>query len=167
MIIHDQTMELLAELVRTNRDVEAAFIVCAAKVHDEAMSSILLAQAVVSARVSRELGHLVNGRDGGFNRGAGSKENAPNWVALHDELLADNLGGVLDECLRAEDRLLVRFRDVLEHPLSVDIFRVVKTHFAASIHNCGRLRHLRLQTLQSESARSHRYAPSVKATHSM
>lgn len=145
MIVHGQSMELVTELVRANRDLEAAFIVCAARLENDAICLRLLAQARLCAGAARELAEFIRARGGEVaDDGTWSSDTAPDWVALRAALREGNENAVLDQCSSAEDRLLVRFRDVLEHRLSGAIRSVLQTYFAALIHNRAPLRQRRL-----------------------
>jgi uncharacterized protein (TIGR02284 family) len=152
-------MDLLGELVRASRDVEAAFIVCADEVDSEALRFGLLAQAQVCGRAATELSSLASARGSKVrDDGAMGTDAAPDWVALRNALVDGDSADVLDECIRAEERLLMRFRDVFEHQLSADIGNAVAFHFGTLIQNRGRLRELRLPALlrQGHAPRDHR-----------
>jgi uncharacterized protein (TIGR02284 family) len=171
MIDCAKSLELLTALVRANRDVEAAFIVCADVIDSEPLRVRLLAQARVCAAAGRELTGLVSARGGAVSDDGTWTESAPDWIALRSALVDRNEAAVLDECAHAEDQLVARFRDVLEHPLSRDIRRAVAIHFAALIQNRGRLRELRLPALLRDQPVTRPYrlreTRSVRSTHLM
>jgi uncharacterized protein (TIGR02284 family) len=172
MIIHGQSLELVTELVRANRDLEAAFVVCAARLENDAICLRLIAQARVCASAAKELADYVRAHGGEVaDDGTWGSDTAPDWVALRNALMDGNEAAVLDECSSAEDRLLIRFRDVLEHRLSGAIRNVLQTYFATLIQNRARLRELRLPALLRERP-GPRHAPaprlrSVKMTQSL
>lgn len=171
MIVHGQRMELVTDLVRANRDLEAAFIVCAAKLDNDTVCLRLIAQARVCAGAAKELAEFIRAQgEEVADDGTWSSDTAPDWVALRTALLEGNENAVLDECSSAEDRLLVRFRDVLEHRLSGAIRSVLQTYFAALIHNRARLRQLRLPALLREQPNPRHRRPhlsSVRMTQSL
>jgi len=172
MIIQPEGMELLVELVRANRDVEAAFLVCAEQLDSEPLCSRLLKQARTCGRAAMELTELVRVHGGAVrDDGTWRTDSAPDWVALRTALVDGNNSNVLEECLRAEDQLLVRFRDVFDHDLPGAIRGAVQDHFAALIQDCGRLRELRLPALLREQPTPHYHRAqgkrSVKMSHSV
>jgi uncharacterized protein (TIGR02284 family) len=172
MIIHQESIELVTELVRANRDLEAAFIVCAARLGNDAICRRLIAQARICAGAAKELADYVRVRGGEVaDDGTWRSDTAPDWVALRGALIDGDETAVLDECSSAEDRLLVLFRDVLEHRLSGAIRDVLQTCFATLIQNRARLRELRLPALLHEQPHPrYRLGPkraSVKMTQSL
>jgi uncharacterized protein (TIGR02284 family) len=162
MIIHGQSMELVTELVRANRDLEAAFIVCAAALENDAIYLTLTAQARVCAGAAKELADYVRARGGEIaDDGTWCSDTAPDWVGLRSALIDGNETAVLEECASAEDRLLVLFRDALEHRLSGAIRDVLQTYFGTLIQNRARRRELRLPAVFREQPVPRRGPPPV------
>jgi len=146
------SVELLDELVRANLDVETAFTVCACVTSNDRLGIMLLARARLCGEAARCLS--ATGGVSQYKRAdIVSKRSTPDWVALHEAMLAHDDARVREECARAEDEVLMHFRDALEYELPWEVQRVVEKHFAALLEDYGSLRVLTLPAPAKEPRR--------------
>lgn len=144
MITQIYDHEMLADLARTNLDVETAFTVCAHSTRDERLRAMLQARALLCGNAARSLMAALSSHAYQFRDGVTRRRGAPDWMVLHAAMLAHDDASLREECVRTEEETLMRFRDLLDHDLPVDIQSVVRRYFSALLHQYGCLRELDL-----------------------
>jgi uncharacterized protein (TIGR02284 family) len=153
MIIRTHGAELLDELVGANLDLETAFIVCACATRNERLRILLLARARICGEAARMLSAALGVTECKRASHVSSERSRPNWIVLHDALEASDDAAVRDECVRIEEEILLRFRDVLECELPREIQGIVQKYFAALLELYGTLRALDLEPGESAHRR--------------
>ena len=153
MIMQTHSVEMLDELVRANLDVETAFTVCAYTTRNHRLGMLLSARARLCGEAARTLSATLGAPESKRAGDVVSNRSTPDWVALHEAMLAHDDAKVRDQCIRTEDEVLMRFRDTLEYDLPGDVQHVVQKHFAVLLEHHGSLRALPLPAPASESRR--------------
>jgi hypothetical protein len=123
-------VEIVDELVHANLEAETAFTVCAYATRSDRFGAMLLARAVLCGEAACSLSAMLGTPECTRESEVTSRPGSPDWVALHDAMLTHDDAAVREECVRIEEAILVRFRDLLEYDLPADLQRLVEKYFA-------------------------------------
>lgn len=141
---HDDTIDLLNELIEVSKDGENGFHACAEQAESQALRAVLAQRADDCRAAVAELQSLVRSL-GGKAETSGSTGGSlhRSWVAIKTKLSrADDLA-VLEEVERGEDHALEAYRKALEHDLPSDVRVLVERQYNGVQRNHDQMRRLR------------------------
>jgi uncharacterized protein (TIGR02284 family) len=136
---------VLNDLIETSKDGEYGFTTCAERATSVELKQTFLRRASDCAGGVRELQALVvqhggKAEDGGTVAGAVRR----GWVTVKDALSGHKDQAVLDECERAEDVALSRYRKALKQDdLPATVRQVVERQMAGVQANHDQIKALR------------------------
>jgi uncharacterized protein (TIGR02284 family) len=144
---NDDIIDTLNDLIETSKDGEQGFNACAKHVASSELKGLFTQRALECQQAVVELRPFVI-EYGGKPEQSGSTVEALHrgWVAVRGSLAGYSDASVLDECERAEDVAMTRYRKALEQEgLPVALRAVIEHQFVGVRHNHDQVKHLRDQ----------------------
>lgn len=141
---NSEVVSVLNELIETSKDGEYGFTTCAERATSVELKKTLSRRAGDCATGARELQALVvqhggKAEDGGTMAGAVRR----GWVTVKDALSGHKDQAVLDECERAEDVALGRYRKALKQELPSAVRQMVERQMVGVQSNHDQIKALR------------------------
>ena len=141
---NSEVVDVLNDLIETSKDGEYGFTTCAERATSVDLKQTFSSRASDCASGARELQALVV-QHGGKAEDRGTVAGAVHrgWVSVRDALSGISDQAILDECERAEDVALSRYRKALKHELPATVRQVVERQTAGVQANHDQIKALR------------------------
>ncbi|MBT2327044.1 PA2169 family four-helix-bundle protein, partial [Variovorax paradoxus] len=144
---NEDVVEMLNALLQTARDSEFGFQACADEVGASSLQQVFHHRAEQCHQAADELVQLI--RHFGGTPAEGSTVSGTmhrGWVRMKGEVGANSGLSMLEECERAEDVALARYRTALEQNLPPEVRSFVERQAQDAQHSHDQLRELRLKS---------------------
>jgi uncharacterized protein (TIGR02284 family) len=147
VLARDDVVAVLNDLLATSHDGEYGFRICAEEVKSPQLKQFFNERATLCAQAASELNQLI-ASDGAKPATGGTASGAMHrgWVHVKGAVGANSDLSMLEECERAEDAALARYRKALEQNLPPEVRSVVERQAQGAQRNHDQVKALREQT---------------------
>jgi uncharacterized protein (TIGR02284 family) len=146
VLARDDVVDVLNDLLATSHDGEYGFRTCAEEARSSDLKHFFNERATLCAQAAGELSQLVASygakpAEGGTASGAMHR----GWVHVKGAVGANSDQSMLEECERAEDAALARYRKALKQNLPPEVRSVVERQAEGAQRNHDQVKVLRDQ----------------------
>jgi len=134
----NQTIDVLNELIETNRDGQQGFQEAADNIQNSDLKQFFANASLERARFAGELQQEVRALGGDpadSSSTAGALHRA--WIDIKGTFTGRDESSILSECERGEDSAVKAYRDALKQDIAVNVRTVIENQLASvqSVHN--------------------------------